>query len=96
MQGCQEAGIPAFGTLWDFVGVAFATCWLLEADDICQVNIIAITFLSFWTYIRPLHSLDSVEHAQLPHGEVTRARACLPLACGGVVLSFSIFPLFHQ
>jgi hypothetical protein len=23
MQGCKEAGIPAFGTLWDFVGVAF-------------------------------------------------------------------------
>jgi hypothetical protein len=21
MQGCKEAGIPAFGTLWDFVGV---------------------------------------------------------------------------
>ncbi|KAH9998968.1 hypothetical protein BJV77DRAFT_1064468 [Russula vinacea] len=34
MQGCKEAGIPAFGTLWDFVGVAFATCWLPEADDI--------------------------------------------------------------
>ena len=34
MQGCKEAGIPAFGTLWDFVGVAFATtCLLLEADD---------------------------------------------------------------
>ena len=33
MQGCKEAGIPAFGTLWDFVGVAFATtCPLLEAD----------------------------------------------------------------
>ncbi len=23
MQGCKEAGIPAFGTLWDFVGVHF-------------------------------------------------------------------------
>jgi hypothetical protein len=23
MQGCKEAGIPAFGTLWDFVGVVF-------------------------------------------------------------------------
>ena len=23
MQGCKEAGIPAFGTLWDFVGVFF-------------------------------------------------------------------------
>jgi len=23
MQGCKEAGIPAFGTLWDFVGVSF-------------------------------------------------------------------------
>jgi hypothetical protein len=23
MQGCKEAGIPAFGTLWDFVGVIF-------------------------------------------------------------------------
>lgn len=21
MQGCKEVGIPAFGTLWDFVGV---------------------------------------------------------------------------
>jgi hypothetical protein len=21
MQGCKEAGIPAFGTLWDFVSV---------------------------------------------------------------------------
>jgi heme/copper-type cytochrome/quinol oxidase subunit 3 len=32
MQGCKEAGIPAFGTLWDFVGVIliflFAVCWL--------------------------------------------------------------------
>ncbi len=34
MQGCKEAGIPAFGTLWDFVGVAFAIFSLLEADDI--------------------------------------------------------------
>jgi len=23
MQGCKAAGIPAFGTLWDFVGVIF-------------------------------------------------------------------------
>lgn len=21
MEGCKEAGIPAFGTLWDFVGI---------------------------------------------------------------------------
>jgi hypothetical protein len=33
MQGCKEAGIPAFGTLWDFVGVAFSYfSGLLEAD----------------------------------------------------------------
>jgi len=25
MQGCKDAGIPAFGTLWDFVGV-FCYC----------------------------------------------------------------------
>ena len=31
MQGCKEAGIPAFGTLWDFVGVAFTTRSLLES-----------------------------------------------------------------
>jgi hypothetical protein len=24
MQGCKEAGIPAFGTLWDFVSVTFS------------------------------------------------------------------------
>jgi hypothetical protein len=32
MQGCMEAGIPVFGTLWDFVGVVFAIfseCWWL-------------------------------------------------------------------
>ena len=23
MQGCKEAGIPAFGTLWDFVSIFF-------------------------------------------------------------------------
>ena len=23
MQGCKEEGIPAFGTLWDFVSVVF-------------------------------------------------------------------------
>jgi len=23
MQGCKEAGIPAFGTLWDFVSLDF-------------------------------------------------------------------------
>jgi hypothetical protein len=28
MQGCKEAGIPAFGTLWDFVGVIF--CFLFR------------------------------------------------------------------
>ncbi len=39
MQGCKEAGIPAFGTLWDFVGVAFAIFPLLETDDVQQVNI---------------------------------------------------------
>jgi hypothetical protein len=30
MQGCKEAGIPAFGTLWDFVGVFFFFFWLLQ------------------------------------------------------------------
>ena len=34
MQGCKEAGIPAFGTLWDFVGVAFTTFLLRKTDDI--------------------------------------------------------------
>jgi len=29
MQGCKEAGIPAFGTLWDFVRVDFTSFWLL-------------------------------------------------------------------
>ncbi|KAF8976836.1 hypothetical protein BDQ17DRAFT_1339479, partial [Cyathus striatus] len=24
MQGCKEAGIPAFGTLWDFTPIAFS------------------------------------------------------------------------
>jgi hypothetical protein len=33
MQGCKEAGIPAFGTLWDFVGVAFYTIFLLRKTD---------------------------------------------------------------
>ena len=26
MQGCKEAGIPAFGTLWDFVSIIFPSC----------------------------------------------------------------------
>jgi hypothetical protein len=30
MQGCKEEGIPAFGTLWDFVSVVFSR--LLKAD----------------------------------------------------------------
>ncbi|KAF8497083.1 hypothetical protein F5888DRAFT_1614018 [Russula emetica] len=34
MQGCKEAGIPAFGTLWDFVGVAFTTFLLRKTDEI--------------------------------------------------------------
>ncbi len=27
MQGCKEAGIPCFGTLWDFVSIR-ALLWL--------------------------------------------------------------------
>jgi hypothetical protein len=36
MQGCKAAGIPAFGTLWDFVSVVFfpdfSDCWRLTFD----------------------------------------------------------------
>jgi hypothetical protein len=32
MQGCKEAGIPAFGTLWDFVSVIVLSS-LLPLDD---------------------------------------------------------------
>jgi hypothetical protein len=28
MQGCKAVGIPAFGTLWDFVGVLFPLFFL--------------------------------------------------------------------
>ena len=29
MEGCKEAGIPAFGTLWDFVSVIGLLCSFL-------------------------------------------------------------------
>jgi hypothetical protein len=31
MQGCKEVGIPAFGTLWDFVSVIRPLCSFLPA-----------------------------------------------------------------
>jgi hypothetical protein len=32
MQGCKEAGIPAFGTLWDFVSIIFSWFRLFEKE----------------------------------------------------------------
>jgi len=64
MQGCKEAGIPAFGTLWDFVGVIFSTgrllvCWHLtsERSDRMMTQLYARSVLS--------HAVDGVEYAQL-------------------------------
>jgi hypothetical protein len=42
MQGCKEAGIPAFGTLWDFVSVRLSTLFfcltiVLAVSDAAQV-----------------------------------------------------------
>jgi hypothetical protein len=45
MQGCKEAGIPAFGTLWDFVGVVFfAIFQLLQRLTVDKV-IAVVTFI---------------------------------------------------
>ena len=35
MQGCKEAGIPAFGTLWDFVSIIVVP-YLLPLDDLSR------------------------------------------------------------
>jgi hypothetical protein len=34
MQGCKQVGIPAFGTLWDFVGIFLLLFFQLLAADI--------------------------------------------------------------
>jgi hypothetical protein len=55
MQGCKEAGIPAFGTLWDFVSqsVRWRERRMFDADR-CQVSALRARPIStaFWFFPR--------------------------------------------
>jgi hypothetical protein len=62
MQGCNEACIPAFGTLWDFVShlvcvrlrrVFEADCWPSESQ--CEARPVCAVFQNFFSF--PMHFL---------------------------------------
>ncbi|KAI9433999.1 hypothetical protein H4582DRAFT_2081671 [Lactarius indigo] len=45
MRGCKEAGIPAFGTLWDFVSVVFVVRTDIRLTTVLAVNGTAQAFI---------------------------------------------------
>lgn len=55
MQGCKEAGIPAFGTLWDFVRCSIA----LYSRPLGSLGVIAVNL--------PVDDLHATTHAFCLH-----------------------------
>lgn len=47
MQGCKEAGIPAFGTLWDFVSVTVFVRLLLDERPRSERRSAGVSFTLF-------------------------------------------------